>query len=266
MKWARPLCSCFQNVSVVQCKNKEFFLLSERIYMLSLCLAFLFPRRCPICHHILKHQQSLICPDCYKKVVFVHEPSCFCCGKPLEKEEKEFCGDCRKHPKSFRKGMALCVYNDEVKDSLAAIKYQNQKEYIQFYIAEIKKRKLKQLEDLKIDLILPVPLHKRKKRQRGFNQAMLFAQGIGELLHKPASGCVLIRTKYTKPLKSLNPQERLDSMEHSFWSSDEVKGKRILLVDDIYTTGATAESCTRALKSAGAEGVWVFCVAIGYGI
>lgn len=233
--------------------------------MLSLFLSFLFPRRCPICHHILKNQESLICPNCYKKVVFVREPACFCCGKPLRKEETEFCSDCRKHPKTFKKGIALCVYNDKVRDSLAAIKYQNQKEYADFYILEIKKRKLKQLKNLRIDLVLPVPLHKRKKRQRGFNQAMLFAEGIGDMLCVPASASVLFRTKYTKPLKSLNPRERLISMEHSFWASDEVKGKRVLLVDDIYTTGATAESCTRALKAAGAEDVWVFCVAIGYG-
>lgn len=233
--------------------------------MLSLFLSFLFPRRCPICHHLLKNQQSLIYPKCYQKVVFVREPACFCCGKPLENEETELCSDCRKHPKTFKKGIPLCVYNNEVRDSLAAIKYQNQKEYADFYIMEIKKRKLKQLKNLRIDLILSVPLHKRKKRQRGFNQAMLFAEGIGEILHVPASDCVLFRIKYTKPLKSLNPRERLASMEHSFWASDEVKGKRVLLVDDIYTTGATAESCTRALKAAGAEDVWVFCVAIGYG-
>lgn len=106
--------------------------------MLSLFLSFLFPRRCPICHHILKNQESLICPNCYKKVVFVREPACFCCGKPLRKEETEFCSDCRKHPKTFKKGIALCVYNDKVRDSLAAIKYQNQKEYADFYILEIK--------------------------------------------------------------------------------------------------------------------------------
>lgn len=234
--------------------------------MLSLFLSYLFPRRCPICHHVLKNQKSLICPSCYKNVDFVREPACFCCGKPLEKEENEFCSDCRKHPKSFRKGMALCVYNDKVRDSLAAIKYKNQTEYVDFYIKEIEKRKLNQLKVLKIDLIIPVPLHKRKKRQRGFNQAMLFAEGIREMLAAPVSDGVLFRIKYTKPLKSLNPQERLASMEHSFWSSDEVKGKRVLLVDDIYTTGATAESCTRALKAAGAEDVWVFCVAIGNGI
>ena len=127
------------------------------------------------------------------------------------------------------------------------------------------KNEIKTASNLRIDDTACSAPQKEKKRQRGFNQAMLFAEGIGEILHVPASDCVLFRIKYTQPLKSLNPRERLASMEHSFWASDEVKGKRVHLVDDIYTTGATAESCTRALKAAGAEDVWVFCVAIGYG-
>ncbi|MBS7008933.1 ComF family protein [Anaerostipes sp.] len=234
--------------------------------MFSLFLSCLFPRRCPICCHILKSPQNLICPECYKKIEFVREPVCFCCGKPLEDEGTEFCSDCRKHPKSFQKGVALCLYNNEVRDSLAALKYENQKEFAEFYVEEIRRKKAVLLKKLNADLVIPVPLHKRKKRQRGFNQAMLFAEGIGNILNCPVSEYALIRTKYTRPLKTLTPRERQEAMEHSFWASDEVRGKRILLVDDIYTTGATAECCAKELKDKGASAVYVFCIAIGRGL
>lgn len=234
--------------------------------MFSLFLSYLFPRRCPICRHILKNPQTLICPDYYKKVEFVREPSCFSCGKPLEREETEFCSDCRKHPKTFYRGMALCLYNNEVRDSLAAVKYENQREFTQFYVEEIRRQKANLLRELNIDLIVPVPVHKRKRRQRGFNQATLFAEGIGDILNIPVSEHVLTRIKYTKPLKALTPKERQAAMEHSFWASEEVRGKRILLVDDIYTTGATAECCTKVMMEKGAETVYVFCVAIGHGV
>lgn len=233
--------------------------------MFPIFLSYLFPRCCPICRHILKDPQTLICPECYKKVEFVREPSCFSCGKPLERQEAEFCSDCRKHPKTFQKGMALCLYNNEVRDSLAAVKYENQREFAQFYVEEIRRQKADLLQKLNVELIVPVPLHKRKRRQRGFNQAMLFAEGIGDILNCPVSEQALIRTKYTKPLKALTPKERQETMKQSFWASDQVRGKKILLVDDIYTTGATTECCTKELMEKGATTVFVFCIAIGHG-
>ncbi|MDD4370033.1 MAG: ComF family protein [Anaerostipes sp.] len=230
-------------------------------------LNLLFPPRCPICQDVLEDSKSLICKKCYKKVIFIKEPFCFSCGKQLEDPREELCFDCKKHPKSFDKGRALCFYNDEMRVSLSAIKYHNQRDFVKFYAAQIKNQK-KILLDWNVDLIVPVPLHPWKQRKRGFNQAMLFAKEIGIIINKPVDDKFLIRRTYTTPQKTLGPMERVKNLEKAF-AVNQKERKRVgiprsvLLVDDIYTTGATVESCARVLKKVGVQKVYVYCIAIG---
>lgn len=178
--------------------------------------------------------------------------------------------DCIRHPKNFEKGMGLCVYKEPVIHSLAAIKYKNQREFAEYYIGEIRKRKGKQLKNLCPDVIVPVPLYPGKRRRRGFNQAELFAKGISEILNCPVEKNLVKRVKETKASKNLNPQERKKNLRHAFEGSKKYyekigKPKTALIVDDIYTTGATAEGVAEALKKTGVQKVYVFCIAVGTG-
>lgn len=233
-------------------------------------LSFLFPPVCPLCGKTLLDKGQRVCDLCSKEKIFITGPVCYSCGKPLKKSETEYCDDCRKYPKNFNGSLGLCIYKDPVRKSLSAIKYKNKRIFAEYYLEEIRKRKLKQLKKLHADAIVPVPLYAKKRRKRGFNQAEIFAEGIGKMLGCPVEKNMVERKINTKPQKILDPQSRKKNLLKAFVGSREVYRKagcpeKVLVVDDIYTTGATAQGVTAALKALGVKEVYIFCIAIGEG-
>ena len=229
----------------------------------SLFLDALFPRRCPVCGRI-PGEGRLVCPSCLNELSFVSSPVCKKCGKEIISETMEYCLDCTRHRRSFEYGVALMNYNPAASRSMAAIKYKNKREYLDFYAEEAVNRCGKCLRFMEVDFLVPVPVHPARRRKRGFNQAELLAKKLGERLELPVRTDVLQRKKKTEPQKSLSPSERLKNLEQAFEAAP-VCAKTILLVDDIYTTGSTVEACTRALLRAGAKKVYFFTVCIGQG-
>lgn len=186
------------------------------------------------------------------------------CGKPVLNPRKEYCRDCEKRERSFTQGKALWVYEKEVRESLYRFKYQNRREYGRVYAREAVGRYGMWIKSRKIEAIVPVPLHKNKKKKRGFNQAEVFAKELGEILDIPVHTTLLIRSRDTKPQKTLNDTERKNNMKRAFKTTENiVQLKYILLVDDIYTTGSTLHAAAAVLKEAGAMEVYAFCVSIG---
>ena len=231
----------------------------------------LYPRRCPVCGEIVMPKGRLICPSCLLRLSPVQSPVCQKCGKEVWSEEVEYCSDCVKHRRSFARGIALFNYTEETARSMAAVKYKNKREYLDFY-AEAAAEKLKQYakrEEWQFDVLVPVPVHSARKRKRGFNQAEVLAERMGEKLKVPVCSNFLYRIRNTEPLKELTPDERLQNLQQAFRADAEalrVSGaQKVLLVDDIYTTGSTAEACTRTLLNAGIEKVCFFAVCIGQG-
>lgn len=118
----------------------------------------------------------------------------------------------------------------------------------------------------KCEVIIPVPIHARKLRERGFNQAELLAQDMSGMLGIAMDTGILKRSRYTRPQKELDDNQRIKNLENAFIiDKNVVQYKRVLLVDDIYTTGATIDSCAKALKEKGVEEVFVVCLCIGQG-
>ena len=233
-------------------------------------LSFLFPPVCPLCGKTLLKKNRKLCPECEKKNIFIKEPVCYSCGKQLASEETEYCSDCMKHPKNFKRGLGLCIYKEPVIHSLASIKYKNKREFSSYYLSEIRDRKLVQLKNLNLDLVIPVPLHPRKRRKRGFNQAEIFAEGIADMIGCSMENKLVLREKDTKPLKKMDPSQRKKTLLKAFHGNREVyektgRPKTVLVVDDIYTTGATSQGVTRSLKELGVRDVYIFCIAIGQG-
>lgn len=226
----------------------------------------LFPRRCPVCGDIVLPRGELICPACVKKLSFVKQPVCKKCGKEISSAEREYCLDCTKHKRSFDYGRALLNYNDTAKKSMADIKYRNTREYLDFYAEAVCLRYGTALLRLGADALVPVPVHPSRRRQRGFNQAEIFACRIGARLGIPVRTELLVRSKKTAPQKQLNPKERLHNLEEAFTAGEVPEGvRRVILVDDIYTTGSTIEACTRALLRAGVKNVYFIAICIGRG-
>ena len=225
----------------------------------------LFPRRCPVCGGVAMPKGRLICPACLKQLSFVSSPACMKCGKEIGSREQEYCADCIRRKKSFTRGFALLNYDSRAAVSMAAVKYHNKREYLDFYARAAALRFEKQFRQAGIQVIVPVPVHASRLKTRGFNQAAVLAEKLSAELGIPWEE-LLIRVKKTDPQKSLGSAERLKNLRGAFEAEQEAgKWERVLLVDDIYTTGSTAEICSRALLKPGVKQVFVFAVCIGHG-
>ena len=214
----------------------------------------LFPRRCPVCGGVAMPKGRLICPACLKQLSFVSSPACMKCGKEIGSREQEYCADCIRRKKSFTRGFALLNYDSRAAVSMAAVKYHNKREYLDFYARAAALRFGKQFRQAGIQVIVPVPVHASRLKTRGFNQAAVLAEKLSAELGIPWEE-LLIRVKKTDPQKSLGSAERLKNLRGAFEAEQEAgKWERVLLVDDIYTTGST-----------GVKQVFVFAVCIGHG-
>lgn len=225
-------------------------------------LNFLYPPRCPICDAAVLPGKR-ICAGCKEKLRPASGNVCLKCGKPLADERKEFCADCAKKPRRFTQGRALWIYEKEAKASIYRFKYQNKREYGSAYAEEIARRDGDWILSKGIQAIIPVPLHKNRKRKRGYNQAEILAKELGRLLKLPVKDGILVRIRDTKPQKTLSDGERKRNLKHAFHVTGGMAPERVLLVDDIYTTGSTLDAAAAALLEAGAAKVYVYCLSIG---
>lgn len=192
------------------------------------------------------------------------------CGKPVSFSTQEYCYDCRIFPKSFRRGTSLFLYNKITRPIMTAFKYQNKRSLADFFLRGIYEYRLNQLKSWGIDMIIPVPVHRNKYKKRGYNQAALLSCRLALILNLPHYPDMLIRSVDTLPQKQFSPQARLNNLKKAFLFNsryDKLLSKSsslsVLLVDDIYTSGATMEACTRILLEAGVAEVSIFSVCIG---
>lgn len=225
-------------------------------------LEFLYPPRCPVCDTVVLPQRR-ICPECREKLRPASGATCFKCGKPLANGRREFCADCMKKKRFFIQGRALWVYEKEVKKSLYRFKYQNKREYGTAYAEETAKKDGAWIKSKGIQAIVPVPLHKKKRKKRGYNQAEIFAEELGILLDIPVRADLLTRVRDTRPQKTLNDSQRKQNLRHAFLARKGEAPTRVLLVDDIFTTGSTLNAAAGALLEAGIKEVYTYCVGIG---
>lgn len=227
-------------------------------------LDLLYPRRCPVCGDVAMPKGLLVCPGCRKRLSFIEEPVCKRCGREVPAMEMEYCRDCAARKRTFDGAVALLHYDQTAQKSIAAFKYGSRPEYADFYGDELVRRYGRQLLRWRPEAIVPVPADRARQRVRGYNQSQVLAERLGTALHLPVLPEVLIRRHHTRAQKDLGPAARQKNLEQAIAVAHWPPGlTRVLLVDDIYTTGSTAEACTRSLKQAGAQrvyGVWV-CVA-----
>ncbi len=239
--------------------------------MLESIVTILYPRRCPICGEIVKPRGQLVCPPCKLKLKPIEEPRCKKCSKPIESEEREYCHDCETKNHHYSKGYAMWVYDSSMKKSIADFKFHGRREYSDFYIDEIIKHYGNEIKSMAPEVLVPIPIHKSKLMQRGYNQADILAKGIGKKLNITVLSHLLQRDKKTLPQKLLNDKERLKNLEKAFTYSAEESNKilkpihKVMLIDDIYTTGSTIEACSNILLQNGIEEVYFLSICIGKG-
>ncbi len=227
-------------------------------------VGILYPRRCPVCHRIVEKRGELICTACRKELHPIREPRCKKCGKALQVQEKEYCRDCRERPHNYLRGAAALPYDGKIKQSIYQLKFHNKREYIDFYGPYMAEVLGKELISWNPQVLVPVPLHKTKLRKRGFNQAELLAKELGKCMGIPVDTELVERTRFTKPQKELLFRERQNNLKGAFKIRKcDVKLKRIVLVDDIYTTGSTIDEIAGEFLRQGIKEVYFVVLCIG---
>lgn len=230
----------------------------------------IYPRQCPGCREAIP-PDVLICEHCWSKFVRIGQPACMRCGRRLNDDEAELCGACEKSNHHYRQGMAVFTYDGPVRKAMSDLKFNGFGENADFFASEAIEQYGSRISNLAPDAIVPVPIHRSKRAYRGYNQAELIAGYIAEALEIPMVTDLLTRKRRTLAQKRLNPRSRADNLMSAFacdtskYTHEEVarRYKHVLLVDDIYTTGATMENCTCALLAAGVETVDILSIAIG---
>ena len=241
-----------------------------------------FPMVCPLCGRIipLKRQafsshetNPYICPECYMKLAFPEDPFCLKCSRPIQEEVKEYCPDCERAIRYFDQGKALLMHDERAKKILYDLKYHNRKDNAKMLAREAADRLFGIVKHWNPDVVIPVPLHKKRELKRGFNQAALLTEHlIRELkdygLNLNADPNYLVRVRTTSAQKELRREQRSENIRGAFeisYKEDPGKytGSTVLLVDDIYTSGATLSECARILKEAGVSKVYFLTFSIG---
>ena len=231
----------------------------------------LFPTNiyCVCCGSIIDETRVYgICDNCIEKFQFATEHLCEKCGKILSDYtgRRTTCFDCRYRKHSFRKGYTCAGYGLYERAMIMDLKYQG-KAYFGKKMGKLMAQRMLQEEELPWDVVIPVPVHPKRLSQRGYNQSRLLAKPVAEALDVPLMSEVLLRSQETKAMKDLGAVARIENMKQAFSLAKDAEeiltGKEILLVDDIYTTGATVDACSAILLNGGAAAVDVLTFAAG---
>ncbi|MGN0428090.1 MAG: ComF family protein [Agathobacter sp.] len=248
----------------------------------------------PACKSKLFPVSGAVCLHCGRPVIGENYEFCYDCAR----KEKA----CHLPGKdTFFQGKSLFLYKGEIKQTMYRFKYSNKREYASYFAKRAVECYGDWLEKIDVDAVIPVPMYKRKERKRGYNQAAEFAKALIEAMEldrnvkekkrnekeekkkrnereereeREKSGKipvydsgVLLRIKNTRPMKELNDVERKNNLRNAFQvTKNIVKYKKVLLVDDIYTTGSTADAVSHELLAAGVDEVYFLSICIGKGV
>lgn len=239
-------------------------------------LDLLYPPVCIFCGEILggksyeKKSKTLfpdmLCPACRKTYPPIKEPVCMKCGKRLETELEEYCFDCEKKEFTFHRNCSIYPYEERIRDAMHNLKYKNAKRNGEFFGIEMARQLGEWILSLEVETLIPIPLHKKRQRLRGYNQSEVIARALSRQLGIPVVGDVLIRQEDTKPQKELSQKERKINVKNAFKiSKNDIQYGKVLLIDDIYTTGATLEAAAQVLRKSGVDDVYCATACIGRG-
>ena len=225
-------------------------------------LHVLFPSTCAQCKAPLWDDPvPFVCRDCWATVVPISTPCCPHCGGPfsspvaLDHSPMHTCGACRTKPLAFTQAWSVFPYQSPLKEAIIGFKYHGKRSLTKPFLQAM----IPALPTLPtIDVLMPIPLHAKRLREREYNQSLLLAHGLSQHLRIPLLVSCLLRVRETAPQTSLSRADRLTNLHRAFAvkEASKIKGQCILLIDDVYTTGTTLHECAKVLRKAGSGSVY----------
>lgn len=233
------------------------------IPLLHQLLDIIYPPRCHICQNFMESHactRDRICPDCLASFTRISSPYCTICGKPFTSltADNHPCEDCLKNPPAYDALAGPYLYEGGILRAVHQFKYSG-KTHLAGSLGALLALFLRDWLIIKKDLTLvPVPLHPKRLRERGFNQSLLLAREVAAALDLELDFLSLRRKRYTQPQISLKSHERRKNVKNAFEIGryEAIKGKAVILLDDVATTGSTLNECARTLKRAGCKQVY----------
>ncbi len=229
-------------------------------------LDILFPPRCHLCKAFVPGGEDIhICPACRGKGSVIVAPFCEKCGVPFltERGSNHVCGTCMIQPPPYTSARAAFLYEGSVRELIHRFKYGNKVQSCRPLALLTAQHLASFVAAEDPDMLVPVPLHPKRLRHRCFNQAVLLSEILGKMWYLPVLRSNLRRIRWTEPQISLTAEERVRNVRGAFAVSNAkaLTGKKLVLVDDVYTTGSTVTECAKVLMATGAEAVSVVTVA-----
>lgn len=226
-------------------------------------VSVVFPSGCRICERLLTSASRVpVCEECLSSFARVAGTACEVCGRPMpgltgKPEQPLLCPACQNRTYAFDRARSFALYEEAVVRAILLLKFEQIEPLGAWFAERLAELVSADGERLAADVVVPVPLHRERERERGYNQAALVSKPLAKRLRLPHKAVLLVRTRARPDKQVLSLEERWESVRGAFATrpGSQVDNLRVLLVDDVLTTGATLDACARALREAGAKSV-----------
>ena len=226
-------------------------------------VSVVFPAGCRICDGLLSDSRRIpICRECLSSFERILPVVCEICGRPLpgwarEETQLRLCPACVDKTYAFDRARSFAIYQDSLVKAILLLKFEQMEPLGAWFAERLAELVQAEPDRLAADVVVPVPLHRDREKERGYNQAALVSKPLAKHLGLPHKAVLLMRTRARPDKRILTLEERWESVRGAFATRPgcQVDNLRVLLVDDVLTTGATLDACSRALREAGAKSV-----------
>lgn len=223
------------------------------------------PPRCHLCRVLIEEDDAVqLCPRCLDTLPLLTSPCCSRCGQPFEGAGEDHpCSRCLHASPPWEQARAAMLYEQDCRELIQRFKFRHETRLRRPLALLIARQLADFATNAAADCLIPVPLHLRRLRERGFNQSLLLAEQLSNSWKLPLLRQALRRTRWTTPQIELDAEHRAANLQHAFsvTAPEQILNKRIMLVDDVFTTGATLAECSRTLRAAGASAVYAVTAA-----